>query len=155
MLVNKKVLSALTNALQLGVVPTNPEAIPLIPSIQPVVLVDDVKLVGVIKGVSIALNLDTTAGIIVAGYTAPAGKRAYVVTAFMKETVGTSAIAVNFAGDGGGEARLTDEAAAATFWSESRGETWLTAGSYIGGVATDNIGDVSVDFRAVIVEVDW
>jgi len=154
MIVNKKILSALTNALKLGLVAENPEAIPLYHSIQPVILVNDRAMVGTIKMANLPLNLDFPGATMQAAYTCPTGKRAYVMSAAMLPTVGDSSIIVSSAA-GTDLGPLTVTQAATPFFTMPLGEVWLPAGYLLGGQLTDNIGDVAVYFRYVIVEVDW
>ena len=153
MLVNKEVLSALTNALKLGIIPTTPEAIPLLPSVQPVVLVDDKALIGTMYMLSANLNLDIAAGTLVPAYTCPTGKRAYIIVCSMQKTTGESQILVGVVG--AGNAALSPRRTAEEFYSEPMGNVWLSAGESIGGSSTDDIADTVINCRTIIVVVDW
>lgn len=156
MLVNKQVLSALKNALKLGMVAENPEAIPIIEAIQPVVQVEDVKLIGTLLSLTVEINLQTDLenDEFVPAYTCPGGKRAYIMHAGKKATVGSTAISIGKAGS------VTDYADISEFTGDPiivfpMGEIWLDAGKSIGCVETKQAGDDAVKVSYVIVEVDW
>lgn len=155
MLVNKLVLRALKNALKLGMVAENPEAIPIIESVQPVIQVDEYRLVGVVKSLYGTLNLDVAPiGALVASYTCPTGKRAYLLSAVMDASTNASMIILGTEGSATdwGALTLRNNVEKHTF---PQGSIWVDAGKSLGAYATDNIGDTAIAFGYLVVEVDW
>lgn len=157
MLANKEVLSALKNALKIGMVAENPQAIPILESIQPVVPVLDYQLTGEIVMDSATMDLYTgTANYeLVPAYTCPGGKRAYVYSCYIEDTVAHTAIAA------GTPNSLTEYgtlslAGTAEKLVEPRGGLWLEAGQCIGAYSESRAGgDTSILFNYIVVEVDW
>lgn len=157
MLVNKKVLAAMKIALNIGMVAENPQAIPIIEAIQPVVQVDDIKLTGQVKRLKLSLAIAPGAVVtneLVAGYTCPAGKRAYVMTANVAGTTGATQIAV-------GEEGSTTEWGALSLRVNAGGivsplgAVWVDAGDCLGLTGSNNAADSAVQFAYFVVEVDW
>lgn len=158
MFINKKVLAALTNALKIGMVADNPQAIPLIESVQPVVQVDDMKLVGQLITGSLVLDLHDGGAIIlnelVPFYTAPSEKRAYILCAGKAYTAGQNAIAVGLAGS------TTDHGDISVYKAGPDtvfplGTIWCDPGRSIGIQGDHNATDLTIRCNYVVVEVDW
>ncbi|MBA7544194.1 hypothetical protein ES705_36546 [subsurface metagenome] len=156
MLVNKKVLSALKNALNIGMVPENPEAIPIIESVQPVVQVDDIKLTGTIIHDTVTIDMYTAVAVdeLVPCYTCPSGKRAYIIHAWIEATVSQAQIVIGLAGSTTEYAPLS-----MTNQSEKLAEmlaaVWIEAGQSLGERSNRQAADTAEDMAYIIVEVDW
>lgn len=154
MFINAKVLHALQNALKIGMVAESPEAIPLIESVQPVVLVNDRALTGVLARATINCNLDVAGEILVAAYTCPAGKRSYISSVFHESGTGATQIAVGTAGSSTLLEKLTALSVGDKF-IVPYGQIWLDAGESLGGISNDNGADGAIPVSFGVVEVPW
>lgn len=158
MLVNKKVLAALKNALNIGMVADNPQAIPLIESIQPIVPVNDIKLTGTLIALNVDIDLFVGGAVLtdqlVPAYTCPSGKRAYLMHVGNAVTVSWCALAIGEAGSVTNHADISEYTMVTTFVTPL-GEIWLEAGESVGLRGNHQAADTAIRVSYVVVEVDW
>jgi len=157
MIVNKKVMSAMTNALKLAEIADNPEAVELIPNIQPVILVNAMEQVGTLIDTSATLDMFTTVAVdeLVPAYTCPAGKRAYIISASIGATVSIKQIVQGLAGSTTDYGPLTAYLAGATTLFALATGHWLNAGRSLGVRSNRQAADTAIPFSYIVVEVDW
>jgi len=157
-LVNKKVLSAMTNSLGLGLVPTTPEAIPLIPSVQPVVVVSDKELTGTLIDTSSTIDLFTgvAAYELVPAYTCSPGKRAYIVAVTIGPTTAYKGIIQGLAGSTTDYGPLTGIGDPTEYLFAQPNNQWLNAGRSLGIYSvTPQAADTARTVNYIVIEVDW
>jgi len=154
--VNKKVISALKNALALANAPNNPEAVPLAEVIQPTVAVNMPDLTGIMKGIKTTINIgDTSANtfLAVTGGTVPAGKRWYIITAALEDTSGATALVIKNADTT--EGYLSERSTTAKF-TQVNGEAFADSGAQLGALGTGVApGDNGKKISFLYIEVDW
>lgn len=147
--INNPVLTELRNALKLGQVPDSPEAIQLLDTVQPVVLIPDWRLIGVLVSGQATLNLDVALYAHAPAYTCPSGKRAYILLIGKGITTGASCQQLKI---GGVEINIEAILTAVSIDSYD-GTLWLEAGDSLGLRGTDNIGDTARTCDYMVVEV--